>query len=284
MRDRLRKLKNPLLVIICVAMFAFLVKKSFDTYTFRKELESAEHLESIEIIPLPLKEGEQHAFTCTGLFYDEKNDTFLVGNAGKDKPDDEVFQATIEVLSPDFSTIVRTLLIYPYFPNLGDIQGVTVDKEGEIWFCSPKERLVRSIDADFNEVRSIRLRSNTGITYDSRNDSIWILTSRKLVNYSKEGELLASYRFKRKAQDQLYLDESANEMYITTGADYHGPNFVYKLDLDSRAFNMEYVLEDSFAIEGISIVGDKMYILNDGYYHDAKVPRNQVNVYQLSNK
>ena len=40
-----------------------------------------------------------------------------------------------------------------------------------------------------------------------------------------------------------------------------------------------YVLKDSYVIEGITIVDNILYVLNDGYYHDAKIPINQVNMY-----
>ena len=33
----------------------------------------------------------------------------------------------------------------------------------------------------------------------------------------------------------------------------------------------------------IAIVDDVLYVLNDGYYHDAKVAVNQVNMYDLKN-
>ena len=37
-----------------------------------------------------------------------------------------------------------------------------------------------------------------------------------------------------------------------------------------------YVLKDSYAIEGITIVDDVLYVLNDGYYHDAETPINWI--------
>jgi len=42
-------------------------------------------------------------------------------------------------------------------------------------------------------------------------------------------------------------------------------------------------LKDSFAVEGIYIENEIMYIVNDGYYHNAKIPVNQINKYDISN-
>lgn len=38
-------------------------------------------------------------------------------------------------------------------------------------------------------------------------------------------------------------------------------------------------LKDFYAIEGITIVDDKIYVANEGYYHKAKLPRNVIQVY-----
>lgn len=35
-------------------------------------------------------------------------------------------------------------------------------------------------------------------------------------------------------------------------------------------------------LAGITIVDDVLYVLNDGYYHDAETPINQVNMYFLN--
>lgn len=55
------------------------------------------------------------------------------------------------------------------------------------------------------------------------------------------------------------------------------------VDLETNEIKPVYELQDSYAIEGIAIVDDVLYVLNDGYYHDAKVAVNQVNMYDLKN-
>lgn len=62
--------------------------------------------------------------------------------------------------------------------------------------------------------------------------------------------------------------------------DYNGDSYVYEVDKETGEYNMKYILKDSFAIEGISIKDGNMLILNDGYYHNAKTTKNQMNYYE----
>ncbi|OFV71350.1 hypothetical protein [Acetobacterium wieringae] len=83
-------------------------------------------------------------------------------------------------------------------------------------------------------------------------------------------------------QDQLFLDEGSNAIYFTAGINYRGDNFVYKIDLLTKEINLAYTLKDSFAVEGIYIENETMYIFNDGYYHYGKVDVNQMNKYDIN--
>ena len=60
------------------------------------------------------------------------------------------------------------------------------------------------------------------------------------------------------------------------------PSDTFSVDLKTSKVKPLYVLKDSYAIEGITIVDDVLYVLNDGYYHDAETPINQVNMYFLN--
>lgn len=75
------------------------------------------------------------------------------------------------------------------------------------------------------------------------------------------------------------IDEKKDLIYFSAGADYHGDSYIYTVDLKTSKVKPLYVLKDSYAIEGITIVDDVLYVLNDGYYHDAEIPTNQVNMY-----
>ena len=89
-----------------------------------------------------------------------------------------------------------------------------------------------------------------------------------------------------KGQDQLWLDETNNVMYFTAGINYSGDilkgdNALWSVDLDTGAVSEAYAFADSYAVEGICMSEGKMYVLNDGYYHSARIPVNQVNIYDI---
>ncbi len=80
----------------------------------------------------------------------------------------------------------------------------------------------------------------------------------------------------------MFLDEENELIYFSAGADYHGDSYIYTVDLKTNKVEPLYILKDSYAIEGITIVNNVLYVLNDGYYHDAQISVNQVNMYYLN--
>ena len=157
-----------------------------------------------------------------------------------------------------------------------------------LWFCSFGEGKVRHITRDMQSLGSIDIEQPTGIAYDSRTDSIWVLTYTTLARYSKDGERLQSFDVNIKGQDQLWLDEQNDVMYFTGGVNYtgslfKGDNAVYSVNLKSGKVEEAYVLADSYSVEGLWMTDGKKYVLNDGCYHSAKIPMNQVDVYNIGN-
>lgn len=266
---------KKLIIIVMLLLFNTLCIK------FKKNelnITNVQYLKSDKTIVLPINNKK---ITCTGLFYDEKMNVFYVGNAGKELPKEKNFRATIEIISNDFKKIIKTIECYKLFPEMKDIQGVTKGTDETIWFCSYGENKVRNIDINGNLIFEFYVKQPSGIAFDFKNKNIWILTNKKLVNYTLEGNEIKSYPIKIKGQDQIYLDEKNDILYITAGIDYQKESYVYSINLKNGDVNLVYILEDSFAIEGISIVGNNLFILNDGYYHDAKVPFNQINIYKI---
>lgn len=241
------------------------LKKMYSSYT--KKVPSYEQVD-----------GRSIGFTCTGLYYDEEERLFYVGNIGKYKQEEKEFKATIEVIDSKFENIVESIELYNRYPDVKDIQGVTKDKDNNIWFCSPAENLVRLISKDGNEIRKISVKNPTGIAFDKEKDNIWVLTNKFLINFSIDGKIIKKFKIKEKGQDQLYVDKE--KILFTAGLDYNGDSYVYEVDKETGKYHMKYILKDSFAIEGISIIDNVMVILNDGYYHNARVSENQVNYYE----
>ena len=116
------------------------------------EQEKCDKIYANKILKLPDKEKANVGFTCTGLYWDKEEECFFIGNAGKYKPNDKTFQASIEMVEKDFSAIKGDIPCYLKFENMRDIQGVTKSTDGTIWLCSYGENKVRHIDEKGNEV------------------------------------------------------------------------------------------------------------------------------------
>ena len=243
------------------------------------------NLNSTSEVSLPDIYGNGHGWTCTGLAYDSNSNTFLVGDIGKELPSSTGFASQLVRVSADFTQVVEQIPLYTNFPNMSDVQGVTIDtSDGTIWFCSTSENLIRHIDEEGNSIGSISVSQPTGVAYSSADDSLWVLTygsSNNIVHISKTGTVLEQYTFSySETLDQCFVDPTRNKMYITAGANYTGRNNVYVFDLGTHAQSIACTV-DSYSVEGIWIGGDQMIIVNDGYYHSASVIVNQANFYSI---
>ncbi len=244
-------------------------------------------LTSASTIELPnIKYGEAgKGFTITGLTYSAIDNTFYAGNYGKVYTSDTVVNNTIVHLSSDLTTNLGEIELNNIYSDLNEVQGVTVDtSDDSLWFVSPGNKKAYHITKEGEDLGTISLDATypSGITYDSRTDTLWILDRTKLTNIKKDGTELSSITFSINQIDQLYLDETNNDMYITAGANYSGENYVYKVNLDTNKYVLYYTLSDSYSIEGIVIKDNKMYIGNDGLYHEATIEKNIIQVYDLN--
>lgn len=241
-------------------------------------------LTAVSVVHMPdVEQGEnKKGFTCTGLVYDKNEGVFYSGNIGKALPTTEGFKSTIVKLSNDLEQNLGELKLYEIYPDMADIQGVTIDHSNDtFWFCSFAENMVRNVSKSGVDMGVIDFDRPIGIAYDNRDDSLWVLSNEFLCNIKKNGEVVRKIDVKIEGQDQLYLDVQNNTMYFTAGVNYKGKNYVYSIDLNTEEICLKYILKDSHAVEGIHIDNNKMYVLNDGYYHEGKEPVNQANIYDL---
>lgn len=244
-------------------------------------------LTAASTVALPDIYNNEHGWTCTGLAYDAATDTFLVGDIGKALPSSTGFASQIVRVSTDFLTVEGTIKLYTSFPNMSDVQGITIDtSDGTIWFCSTEESLIRHIRADGTSIGSFSTSAHpTGIAYSVLDDSLWLLTyanSNNILRVSKTGTVLEQYTFSyNETLDQCFLDVGHGYLYITAGANYSSRNNVYLFNVSTHAQSIACTV-DSYSVEGIWIGENEMVILNDGYYHSAAVAVNQANIYDLS--
>lgn len=271
---------------VCIALLAILAAVLFwPTAAFfeeKYEMGKCPSLYADRVYAIPRKDGKANGFTCTGLYYDKERQQFYIGNIGKDKPGESRFHASIEIVCRNFSSISESIECYKVFEDMGDIQGVCMDLEETIWLCSYAENLVRQIDRDGEPISEFPVDAPSGIACDNENGTLWVLTNKYLIHYTKKGETLKKIPMEKKGQDQLYLDSAHQILYISVGDNYYGDSYIYTVDLNTGQITLRYVLKDSYAIEGITLIDNELYVLNDGYYHNAKIPFNQVNVYRLS--
>lgn len=245
------------------------------------------NLNATSVVVLPDIHGNGHGWTCTGLAYDSESNTFLVGDIGKALPSSSGFASQIVRVSFDFSTVLEQIPLYTSFQNMSDVQGIAIDTtDGTIWFCSTSENLIRHIDVEGNSIGSFSVSgSPTGIAYSPLDDSLWVLTyanSNNIKRMTKTGTIKEQYTFAYSdTLDQCFLDSSRGYLYITAGANYSSRNNIYLLNTVTHAQSIACTV-DSYSIEGIWLGdGDKMVIVNDGYYHSALVGVNQANFYTL---
>ncbi len=226
-----------------------------------------------------------NGFTCTGLDYDAKEDCWWAGNAGKMLPTDAVWRPTIVKLSSDFTTVLDEINLYEIYPTMntksvGSIQGLCVDTSDDtIWFASTQESKVRHVSKSGDDLGGFKCANANGIAYDPRTDTLWVLTRTKLINYKKNGSVLKEISVSKADQDMLFLETENNSTLFTAGAAYNGINYVYRINLSSGVVEKVFDLIDSYCVEGIYVLDETMYIMNDGFYHNGKVPVNQVNAY-----
>lgn len=237
-------------------------------------------LTAYETITLPNIYGDGHGFTCTGLAYDERNDLFLVGDIGMQQPGGTM-RSQIVKLSTDFTTVIGTIALYEFTSN--DVQGIAIRKsDNTIWFCSPTDNVIYHISSSGILYDYFSVARPTGIAYDRRDDTLWVLTmNNKILHLHTDGTQILSVDFAyTETLDQCFLDENGY-LYITAGVNYQGRNNIYLFDTSTSNQSITCTV-DSYSVEGICILGNYMYILNDGYYHSAIVDVNQVNIYQLT--
>ncbi|RKI41972.1 hypothetical protein D7V86_08475 [bacterium D16-51] len=276
-----RKKVRPVCITLLAVLAAVLFCPTAAFFQEKYEMGKCPSLYADKVYAIPGKDGKEHGFTCTGLFYDEKQKQFYIGNIGKERPGRTEFHASIEIVDRNFSCVSESIECYKVFKNMGDIQGVCMDREGRIWICSYAENLVRQIDRRGRPISEFPVDAPSGIACDNEDGTLWVLTNKYLIHYTKKGEVLKKIPMEKEGQDQLFLDSVHQKLYISAGDNYYGDSYIYTADLTTGQITLCYVLKDSYAIEGITLIGNELYVLNDGYYHDAKIPFNQVNVYRL---
>ena len=238
-----------------------------------------------EIIELPSIYENEFGFTCTGMTYDHKRDSFWIANYGKINQSQNEAKPSIVQVSKDFKTIKSEIIIYD---DAVDVQGVSYDETTDtLWYsngsfvinCSTVGEILKQFDLGEYE----KYRPN-GVLFDSQTKSLWVLCFYNyLLNFDIDGNLLRVVYSDYVGQDHLCFSED-RKLCFSVGNDYHGEaNYVVVYSPETMAIDCAYQVVGSYSIEGISIIGSTLYVANDGYYHEAKINKNYIAIYNLEN-
>lgn len=223
-------------------------------------------------------------FTCTGLTWDSNNQSFWVGDYGAMSPKESTDPRIVEV-SQDLKEIKSTVNLSKIVKGNDNLQGIAYDDQSDTFWVAVGDT-IKNISKEGILLSTLELgryakyKSN-GICYDSGDDTLWILCySNYLLHYDKNGKLIDKYNINYSDQDQICLNDDT--ILATVGADYHGnENYVISIDKKNGDTQVLYRLESSCAIEGICLIGGKMYITNDGLYHHANILNSYIAVYDI---
>ncbi len=259
---------------------------SVDNIVDEDKVIEASRIDPVSTVILPNSRYNMHGFTCTGMTYDSVEDCFYVGNYGKVIPDDSIHRPSIIKLSRDMQLLDEIDFDeIESDDNNKNVQGVTFDaSDNTLWISGGISLVNISTKGDY--IRKITIDdlnyALNGVAYDEVTDTLWVLCYTEcLLNLTKDGEIIKEIPCNVQDQDQLAFSEKG-KLYFTAGADYHGDgNYLYSIDVDTGEITAKYTLGKSYAVEGICFIGGKLYVANDGYYHDSLVKENLVNVYKI---
>jgi len=233
-------------------------------------------------ITLPKTKDSDGSFTCTGMTYDSSENAIWGGYYGKTIPEDEVQRPALIKLDMEFNILDEIPLKSFVLRNPRmSLQGITYDSvDNSLWFTDSES--IYEIDKSGNLLRTLQidgLQNPNGLVYDYTSDTLWILGYRfYLANIKKDGTIIRKIRCNYFDQDQLMM--VGDNIFFTVGADYKGDqNYLGAVDKTTGKVAAIARLAESYAVEGCCVVRNKLYIFNDGFYHDCAIKENLVQVY-----
>lgn len=251
------------------------IKNKYDASQFANDSIILESSDKIVIE----KDG---VLTCTGMTYDSVHDVFYIGNYGKETSEDTIQNASIIVCDKNFNIINEIMLP----DNIENIQGVTYSEKTDSIYYTDTFKIYQ-IDLEGKQLKVIDLKqygkyNPNSLLYDDRDDTLWVLCAYEyLLHIDVDGMIIDRIECSYKDQDQICFDDDRNILFMV-GADYNGnKNYVGLIDIDKREIKILYNILDSYAVEGIYMNDGKMFIVNDGIFHDATIKNNYVSEYVI---
>lgn len=231
---------------------------------------------------IAFKDFGENNFTCTGMTYDSKDNSFWIADYGAQSEDERLVPRLVKV-DEELSKVITTIYLERLVDDKFNLQGISYDVINDtLWIATGN--VVYEIDKTGSVKSKIQMGKyaeyqSNGIAVDG--EQIWVLCYKKyLLKFDREGNMLHEYKFNYEDQDHVFLYK--NMLYCTVGADYIGDNnFVLLFNTDTEEIKNEYRLKDSHAIEGIVIKDGCMYIANDGKFHNDIFGYSYISVYEM---
>lgn len=246
-----------------------------------------------QTVPLPdVKDcASGSGFTCTGLTYSQKDDTFWVGNFGMLYPSDSQRYPSIVQLSKDCTSVLTEIPLKETLSETLNFQGISYDNNSHsLWIADPSAGFIYNVTMNGKLLTQTACTDANGVACDSDSDTLWVINNSSdkgdvvIKNIKKSGESIIAIRISGiYHSDQLYLDEKNDVLYFSAGAQYSGENYVYAVSLTENTCKKAYTLGDSYAIEGIFITDGQLFVCNDGLYHNSTSNTNEMKIYTIAN-
>ena len=270
--------KKKVIALACVIMVAFFggdcIKRKNNGMRLQVVNKKTENIIYLD----ELGEGN---FTSTGFTYDSKDNTFWIADHGTEALD----SLRLIELDHEFSEI-RSIVEISNYKNDGiiNLQGIAYDKiDDAIWIAVGND--IQEISKSGKVMRVIDLKTyaayqSNGICMDDSDNTIWVLCYRKyLLHINRDGNIQEVYYVDISDQDMIYMYKGL--IYITAGAGYTGRNnYCIAFNPKTKQFKECIRLEQSYAVEGIYVDAEHMYIVNDGAFHSAAIPRTYMSIYE----
>ncbi len=281
------KLAIILVVLIITTIILFIYHDSRKSIIIQNEFDEFE-IKSLELIKtVYFEDFGLDNITCTGLTYDNKDHCFWIADYGSINKNDSPIPRLIEV-NFELNKVIKIMPIHKIINDDANVQGITYDSKNDSIIVATG-KYIYNIDKTGNEIKHFSLGkyskySANGVAFNNNEETLWtLLYSKYLLQYDNNDNLIKKIKMNYKDQDQIFIDTDINHMFISVGADYNGNNnFVLDYNLNNNSNYRLYRVINSYAIEGISVVDGRMYVINDGLYHSAKIKKSYINIYNFN--
>ncbi len=238
----------------------------------------AQTIKPTERVSLPALNGRR--ITCTGMTFDPDDNLFWICDYGRETESDPNYEPGIVGLDASFTKVERVFRL-SLEPN-DSLQGITYDTASHtLWFTTGNTLVNISKTGEILS-RSLTKYQYNGLLYDDENDTLLALCYRRyLLTINKDNKILSQQSVNYDNQDQMCFSNN-KELLISVGNDYHGDqNYIVQFNAKNNDAVRFYKAISSYAIEGMVVRGDFLYVCNDGFYHDAEIKENYIAIYSL---